>query len=113
VDSYTLNTLDRWKMYSGADGKTYLKVVPGQGKHEMYEVEPHLTFRDMDGNVVAPDYFIITWRRGMAKPECVIQVGGATGQGTFEQPEPEKPERKSRKKLYGFSADDVEPDDGA
>lgn len=107
ADRYDLKALQRWKMYSGNDGKVHLKIVPEQGKPEMYEVEPGFTFKDMDGNVVSPDYWIATWHKGMKQPECVIRIGDMDGRGTFEQ----KPEKKSRKKLYGFSADDVEPED--
>lgn len=109
ADRYDLKALARWKMYKGDDGKVYLKVVPESGKPEMYEVEPNFTFKDMDGNEVSPvDYFIITWHKGMAKPECVIRIGDMNGKGTFEVNEPKK---KGRKKLYGFSMDDVQPED--
>lgn len=113
ADRYDLKALSRWKMYSGNDGKIHLKIVPEQGKPEMYEVEPDITFRDVDGNVVSPDYWIVTYQKGMTKPECVIRIGDMDGRGTFEVNEPKK---RGRKKLYGFSADDVEPgdeDDGA
>ena len=110
ADRYDLASLARWKMYSGNDGKVHLKVVPEQGKTEMYEVEPDITFKDIDGNVVSPDYWIITYQRGMTKPECYIRIGDMDGKGTFEVNEP-KPEKKGRKKLYGFSMDDVLPED--
>lgn len=116
ADSYDLKTLTRWKMYSGDDGKVHLKVVPEEGKAEMYEVEPGLTFKDVDGNVVSPDYWIITWQKGMAKPECVIRVGDMDGKGTFEQAEP-KAEKKKRGRSYNFDAEEKgdmeDEDDGA
>ena len=111
-DCYPLGTLNSWKLWHGDDGRHYLKIVPMQGKHEIYEVEPGLTFKDVDGEAVSPDYFIITWRRGMAKPECVIRIGEMTGKGTFEQKAPE-PERKRRGRSYNFEAEEREEDDGA
>lgn len=108
ADRYDLKALARWKMYSGDDGKVHLKIVPEQGKTEMYEVEPDITFKDIDGNVVSPDYWIISYQRGMKQPECVIRIGDMDGKGTFEVNEPKK---KPRKKLYGFSMDDVQPED--
>ncbi len=108
ADRYDLKALARWKMYKGDDGKVHLKVVPEQGKTEMYEVEPDITFKDVDGNVVLPDYWIATWHKGMTKPECYIRIGDMDGRGTFEVNEPKK---NGRKKLYGFSMDDVQPED--
>lgn len=108
ADRYDLKALARWKMYSGNDGKIHLKVVPEQGKPEMYEVEPDITFKDMDGNVVSPDYWIISYQKGMKQPECYIRIGDMDGRGTFEVNEPKK---KGRKKLYGFNMDDVQPED--
>lgn len=108
ADKYDLRALARWKMYKGNDGKVHLKVVPESGKTEMYEVEPDITFKDVDGNVVLPDYWIATWHKGMTKPECYIRIGDMDGKGTFEVNEPKK---KGRKKLYGFSMDDVLPED--
>lgn len=108
ADRYDLKALARWKMYKGNDGKVHLKVVPESGKTEMYEVEPDITFKDVDGNVVLPDYWIATWHKGMTKPECYIRIGDMDGKGTFEVNEPKK---KGRKKLYGFSMDDVLPED--
>jgi len=112
-DSYPLGTLNSWKMWKGDDGKVYLKIVPMQGKHEMYEVEPNLTFKDLDGNAVSPNYFIVTWRKGMSKPECVIRVGEHYGYGTFEQMEPEPEKKKKKGRGHDFAVQTEGEDDGA
>lgn len=117
ADRYDLKALARWKMYKGDDGKVHLKVVPEQGKPEMYEVEPSLTFKDVDGNVVNPDYWIATWHKGMKQPECVIRIGDMDGRGTFEVNEPKKRMRSgyAKVKSYGFDSEekqDMEDEDG-
>jgi len=119
ADRYDLKALTRWKMYSGDDGKVHLKVVPENGKPEMYEVEPDITFKDIDGNVVSPDYWIISYQKGMKQPECVIRIGDMDGKGTFEVNEPKKRMRSGyvKVKSYGFDSEEKQDmedeDDGA
>lgn len=112
---YALSDLKAFKVWLLMDGKIMAKVQPTRGKPEVFEVSAELTFRDMsDMPIVDPDYFIITWVRGMTAPECAVRSGGKHMKARYEIPKPKRPRRSIfglHEGYYDHNGMDLKDDD--
>ena len=100
-NEYALPDLRSWKVWKADTGKCMAKVQPKHGNAEVFEVEFEATFTGKDGTVIPnPEYFILSWITGMAKPECLVKSGDKHMAADWSVED--KPKRRRRPSMFGL-----------